>query len=79
MREWRAHAVGRGSKDARKVLMEEYKDGLTKEKATELALKALKSGEKKLTLRSVEVGFVENGKFKLMDKNELKEVMKKFI
>ncbi|MBS3051097.1 MAG: archaeal proteasome endopeptidase complex subunit alpha [Candidatus Aenigmarchaeota archaeon] len=79
MREWRAHAVGRGSKDARKVLMEDYKDGLTKEKATDLALKALKAGEKKLTMRSVEVGFVESGKFKLMDKNELKETMKKFI
>lgn len=79
MREWRAHAVGRGSKDARKVLMEEFKDGLTKEKAIELALKALKSGEKKLTLRSVELGFVENGRFRLMDRNELKEVLKKFI
>lgn len=79
MREWRAHAVGRGSKDARKVLMEEYKDAMSKEKAVDLALKALKTGEKKLTLRSVEMGVVENGKFKMFDKNELKDVLKKFI
>ena len=59
--------------------MEEYKDAMNKEKAIDLALKALKTGEKKITLRSVEVGFVENGKFKLMDKNELKDVIKKFV
>ena len=52
---------------------------MSKEKALDLALKALKTGEKKLTLRSVEVGIIENGKFKLMDKNELKDVIKKFI
>lgn len=79
LREWRAHAVGRGSKDARKVLMEEFKDGIAKDKAIDLGLKALKTGEKKLTLRSVELGLVENGKFRLLDKNELKEVLKKFV
>ncbi len=79
MREWRAHAVGRGSKDAKKVLMEDFKDGMTKEKAMDLALKALKTGEKKLTLRSVEIGLIENGKFRIIDRNELKEVIKKFV
>ena len=79
MREWRAHAVGRGAKEAKKVLMEEYKDGLSKDKAMDLALKALKAGEKKLILRSVEMGMIENGKFKQLDRNELKEVLKKFV
>jgi proteasome alpha subunit len=79
MREWRAHAVGRGSKEAKKVLMDEFKDNFTKEKAIDLALKSLKSGEKKLILRSVEVGVVEGGKFKELDRNELKEVLKKFV
>ena len=79
MREWRAHAVGRGAKEAKKVLMEEYKDGLSKDKAIDLALKALKAGEKKLILRSVELGMVENGKFRQLDRNELKEVLKKFV
>ncbi len=79
LREWRAHAVGRGSKDARKVLMDEFKDAVAKERAIDLALKALKAGEKKLTLRSVELGLVEGGKFRLLDKNELKETIKKFV
>jgi proteasome alpha subunit len=79
MREWKAHAVGRGSKEAKKVLVEEFKDGMTREKALDLSLKALKAGEKKLTIRSVEVGLIENGKFKYLDKNELKEVLKKFV
>jgi proteasome alpha subunit len=79
MREWKAHAVGRGSKDARKVLTEEYKDAMPKERAVELALTALKAGEKKLSLKSVEIGIIENDKFRLFDKNELKEALKKFI
>ena len=79
LREWRAHAVGRGSKDAKKVLTDEFKDGMPRDKAVELALKALKAGEKKLSLRSVEIGLIEGGKFRLFDKNELKEAVKKFV
>jgi len=45
----------------------------------ELALEALKAGEKKLSMRSVEIGVIENEKFRLFDKNELKDVLKKFI
>jgi len=33
LREWKAQAIGRGMKDARKVLIEEYKEGLSQEKA----------------------------------------------
>jgi proteasome alpha subunit len=79
LREWRAHAVGRGGKDAKKVLVDEFKDGLTKEKAIDLALKALKAGEKKLTLRSTEMGIVESEKFEIVDRNLLKDIMKKYI
>lgn len=78
LREWKAHSIGRGSKDAKKVLAEEWKDDLTKDKAIDLALKALKAGEKKLSARSVEIGVVEAGTYKLMGKNELKEILKKF-
>lgn len=79
LREWKAHAVGRGSKEAKKVLIEEYKDGLPKEKAIDLALKALKTGEKKIAIRSTEMGIVENGKFEIVDRNALKELMKKIV
>jgi 20S proteasome alpha/beta subunit len=61
------------------VLIDEFKDGMAKDKALDLALKALKTGEKKLTIRSVEVGIVENGKFRYFDNNELKEVLKRFV
>jgi proteasome alpha subunit len=79
LREWKAHAVGRGAKDAKKALIEEYKDGMSKEKAMDLALKALKTGEKKIALRATEMGVVENGKFEIVDRNALKEIMKRFV
>ncbi len=79
LREWKAHAVGRGSKEAKKLLVDEFKDGMTKEKAIDLALKALKAGEKKIVVRATEMGIVENGKFFLFDRNALKDVMKKYI
>lgn len=79
MREWKAHAIGRGAKDARKILIEEYKDNLSREKAIDLALKALKTGEKKISSKSVEIGVIENGKFTLLEKNVVKDFMKKFV
>lgn len=79
LREWRAHAVGRGAKDAKKVLVDEYKEGVDKEKAIDLALHALKAGEKKISMRSTEMGIIENGRFAIIDRNELKEIMKKYI
>lgn len=77
MREWVAHAIGRGAKDARKVLIEEYKDSISREKAIELALKALKAGEKKLTSRNTELAVVEK-KTKFYTRPEIKEILKKF-
>ena len=79
LREWKAHAIGRGSKEARKVLTEEYKDSMQKDKAIDLALKALKAGEKKVGSRSVEIVIVEDKKFRLLDRNEVKELIKKFV
>ncbi len=79
LREWKAHAIGRGAKEAKKVLVEEFKDGMPKEKALDLALKALKTGEKKIAARAVEIGIIETGKFHLLDRNEVKELVKKFV
>lgn len=79
LREWRAHAIGRGSKDARKPLIEEYKDDMPRDKAIDLAIKALKTGEKKIALRSTEIGVAEGGKFRLLNRNEVKEALKKFV
>lgn len=79
IREWKAHAIGRGSKDARKVLIEEYKDNMSKDKAIDLALKALKAGEKKLTSKSVDIGIIENKKFRLLNSQEVKELTKNLV
>jgi len=78
LREWKAHAIGRGSKEARKFLIENYKDSITKDKALDLALRALKAGEKKLTSRSTEIGIIENGKFSIFNRDQIKEAIKKF-
>lgn len=77
MRQWRAHAIGRGSKDSRKILVEEHSDKLTKEKAIDLALRALKEGEKKLTSRSLELVTIEK-RMKVYTRPEIKELIKKF-
>lgn len=79
LREWRAHAIGRGAKDAKKALIEDYKDGMPRDKAIEVALKALKTGEKKIAVRSTEIGVVENGRFRQFNRNEVKEATKKFV
>lgn len=79
IREWRAHAIGRGAKEAKKVLIEEYKDEIGKEEALALALKALKTGEKKLAAKAVEIGIVEDGKFRLLERNEVREALKGFV
>ncbi|MBI2579101.1 MAG: archaeal proteasome endopeptidase complex subunit alpha [Candidatus Aenigmarchaeota archaeon] len=79
IREWRAHAIGRGAKEAKKVLIEEYKDEISREEALALALKALKTGEKKLAAKAVEIGVVEDGKFRLLERNEVREALKGFV
>jgi proteasome alpha subunit len=78
IREWKAHAIGRGAKDARKVLIDEYKEGMTKDKALDLAIRALKAGEKKISTRSVDIAIIEN-KIKVYSAAEKKELLKKYI
>lgn len=79
IREWKAHSVGRGSKEAKKLLIEEYKDGISKDKALDLALKALKTGEKKLAARAVEIGVVENGRFSLLERQQVRDILKNYV
>jgi proteasome alpha subunit len=79
MREWKAHALGRGAKEARKLMIEEYKEGIPKDKAIDLAIRALKAGEKKITSRGTEIALIENGKYKVLTRSEVKEIVKKHI
>lgn len=76
-REWKAHAIGRGAKESRKYIIENFKDNMSRDKAIELSLKALKAGEKKLHSRAVEIGIIESGKFSMLPRNDVKELVKK--
>ena len=78
IREWRAHVIGRGAKESRKLLVEEYKEGMTKEKAIDLAVRALKAGETKITSRSVDLAVIEK-KIKIYSAAEKKELLKKYV
>jgi len=79
MREWKAHALGRGSKEARKLIIEEFKEGMSKDKAVDLAVRALKAGEKKISSRGTEIAVIENGEFKALTRAEIKEIVKKYV
>lgn len=63
LREWKAHAIGRGANAATKVIEKEYKEGLNREAAIRLGLKALKAAESNADENSIELGIVENRKF----------------
>jgi len=78
IREWRAHAIGRGAKDARKLLIEEYKENIPKDKALDLAIRALKAGEKKISTRSVDIAIIEK-KIHVYTAAEKKELLKKYV
>ncbi|MFH1420363.1 MAG: archaeal proteasome endopeptidase complex subunit alpha [Candidatus Aenigmatarchaeota archaeon] len=76
IREWKAHAIGRGAAKAAKALEEQYKEGMTKEQAVALGIKALKEGEEVFSAHNVEIGIVEDGIARILDKNEVREFLK---
>lgn len=76
MREWCAHAIGRGGKIARKILEKGWKQGISKDQAIMLAVKALKAAEQKITIKEIEGGIIEDKKFRKFDQNELKKIIK---
>jgi proteasome alpha subunit len=78
IREWRGHAIGRGAKEARKILTEEFKEGMTEEKAIDLALRALLAAEKKLTSKSTELVVITKERYKIFTSTELRELLKKY-
>lgn len=75
MREWKAHAIGRGTKLAKEYLIKKYKDDMTKDEAVDIAIGSLKEAEGALTSKKLEIGIAENGKFTKLDQNEIKKVL----
>jgi proteasome alpha subunit len=75
IREWEAHAIGRGSKAAIEVLEKEFKPGLSRDQAINIGLKAMREAEKKLGPKNVDICIIENGKFRKFDSNEVKKAL----
>ncbi|HLD83462.1 MAG TPA: archaeal proteasome endopeptidase complex subunit alpha [archaeon] len=75
-REWRAQAIGRGSKKAKKYLVANYKKKMTKEQALTLALKSLKEAEEELSQETVEIGVIEDGKISINTSDLLQSIKK---
>jgi len=74
--EWKAHSIGRGAKVANQILERDYKPNMTREQTISLGLKALRESEKKITVRDIEIGVVENKKFKKLTQDEIKKYFK---
>ena len=70
VREWTAHAIGRGAKAAEKVLEKDYKENMKKSEAIKLAIKALKAAEQEAKEDSIELGLIEKGQFKKINISE---------
>ncbi len=76
IREWKAHAIGRGSLKAAKVLQTGFKENLTKDQAVNLALKALKAGEENLSSNNLEIGIIEDRKSCVLTREEVRSLIK---
>jgi len=75
---WKAHAIGRGSPEAIKILRKEWKENLTEDDAIKLAVKALKAGEKGVKLSEVEMVIIGAKSFKKFYGDEGLKFLKKF-
>ena len=61
---WKAHAIGRGAEQALDFLRKSWKENMNEEKGVQLALKALKLGEKNAKLQEVETAIITDEGFK---------------
>jgi proteasome alpha subunit len=61
---WKAHAIGRGSPEALKVLKRGWKEKMSESDAIKLAVQALKAGERGVKPIEVELGIVDEKGFR---------------
>ncbi len=78
IKEWKARAIGRGYKEAQKFLEMNYRERMNREDALKLAIQALIKGNERLTIENTEIGIVEDGRFWLLEKSEIKDVLKRY-
>lgn len=75
-RGYKAHAIGRNSEKAMKVLGEQYREGLSLDEAVALTVDSLKeAAEEQLTVNDVNVAVIsmKDRKFRSLDAEELKK------
>jgi proteasome alpha subunit len=75
---YKAHAIGRGAPEALKILRKDWKEGLSEEAGIELAIKAMKAGEKGLKMSELEMVVVNKKEFKKFYGDEGLKVIKKY-
>jgi len=77
MFEWKAHVIGRGAEAAKKLLEKDWKEGMSKEKAIELAIKAIKKGEKNIK-KNIEIAILDKNGLKKYKGKEKLNLLKKY-
>jgi len=74
---WKAHAIGRGAPEARKVLKKDWKEGMKEDVAIKLAIKALRAAEKTIKPQEVVLVVITGKQFKkIYGENGLKTIKK---
>ncbi len=74
---WRAHAIGRGSPEALKILRKEWKEKMKEDEAVKLALKSLRAGEKNIKPQDVELAVITAKEYKkIYGDGDLKQIKK---
>lgn len=74
--EWNAQAIGRGTEVARKVLEDEWKEGLSRQDTMGLLSRSLKKAEKKIETTNVEIATIDSKGFYRFNEAEREEVIK---
>ncbi|RLI95808.1 MAG: proteasome subunit alpha, partial [Candidatus Altiarchaeales archaeon] len=79
--EYTASAIGMGKSDVEKIFEKEYREGMSRSDAIDLALKGLNSvSEEKLKTEYVEIITIEFGKmYQEVSREEIDESMKRII
>ena len=61
--EWKAQAIGKGAEKAKKIFISSYKEGMNIKSGIDLALKALKAGEKGIKQEEMEFAIIDKERF----------------
>lgn len=72
---WHAQVIGKGREDGRKVLEDEWKEGLTEKQAKKLAIKCLKQGKSGVSESAVKMAVIDGEGFRYAEAEEVKQLL----